>query len=129
MASAKLSRRKLAEYAADQLMENKTSVLEQLAAYLIESGRTKEAELIVRDIQTALLSRGKAVAAVMVARPLSTEAKSDIEQFIKAHYANVQDVELHEEIDESVLGGVRIALPNAVLDATVKTKLESLTVN
>jgi len=129
MASPKLSRRKLAEYAADQLMADKQSVLDQLGAYLIESGRTKEAELVVRDIQTALLTRGKAIVTVTAARPLSAEAKSDVEQFVKSHYENIQNVELIEEIDESVLGGVRIALPNAVLDATAKTKLESLTVN
>lgn len=128
MTSSKLSRRKIAEYAADQLMANKTSVLDQLGAYLIESGRTKEAELVVRDIQTALLARGKAVVTAVAARSLSAEAKRDIEQFVRSHYEKVRDVELIEEIDKSVLGGVRITLPNAVLDSTAKTKLESLTI-
>jgi F0F1-type ATP synthase delta subunit len=128
MTSSKLSRRKIAEYAADQLMANKTSVLDQLGAYLIESGRTKEAELVVRDIQTALLARGKAIVTAVAARSLSAEAKRDIEQFVRSHYEKVRDVELIEEIDKSVLGGVRITLPNAVLDSTAKTKLESLTI-
>ncbi len=128
MASSKLSRRKLADYAADQIAAGKSGVLDQLAAHLIESGRTKEAELIVRDIQTALLSRGKAVVTVTSARALSSEAKADIERFVKAQYENVQTIELIEQIDKSVLGGVRIDLPNAVLDATAKTKLESLTI-
>lgn len=128
MASPKLSRRKIAEYTADQLVADKTSVLDQLGAYLIESGRTKEAELIVRDIQTALLTRGKAIVTVVSARPLLAETRGDIEQFVRGHYKNVQSVELVEEIDKSVLGGVRITLPDAVLDATAKAKLESLTV-
>lgn len=124
--SDKLSRRKLASYTADRLLGGHQAVIEQLAAYLVRTGRTKESELVVRDIETALLSKGKVVATITSARPLSAEAKEDVKKFISSEYSSVQSIELIEHIDESVIGGVRINLPNAVLDTTVKTKLESL---
>ncbi len=124
----KISRRKLAQYTADQIQANVPAPLEQLAAYLVESGRTNEAELVVRDIETALLSRGIAVVRVTVARPLQSAATAEIEAFVKAHYPGVTKVTIEEILDESIIGGMKLSLPDAQLDASIKTKLEKLMV-
>ena len=52
--ASRLSRRRLAVYIADGLVSgtpSKATLIEQLAGYLIESRRTKELGLIVRDIE------------------------------------------------------------------------------
>lgn len=127
---ARISRRKLASYISSRIAngERVQLVLRELAAFLIESGRKKELELIVRDIETALVEKGAIVATATSARPLATEAKKQLETLIKMEYANVTQVVLRESIDESLIGGVRLELPGKQFDASVKTKLEKLTV-
>ena len=125
-----VSRRKLANQAARRIAagEVKATVLRELAAYLIDSGREREAELLVRDIETAMLSHGVAVGTVVSARKLSADALATIEGFVKHHYKNTSKVVLRERLDTSVIGGVKLILPDKQLDATIQTKLDKLTV-
>jgi F0F1-type ATP synthase delta subunit len=125
-----LSRRKLADQAARRIAdgESKTTVLRELAAYLIDSGRKHEADLLVRDIVTALIARGNVVGTVVSARPLTDEAKKTIDSFVKHHYADVKSVVLRERVDETVIGGMRIEFADKQLDATVANKLDKLMV-
>lgn len=125
-----ISRRKLADYAADRIVggDDVTSVLNEVAAFLVDTKRLRESELVVRALEGALLSRGTALATVTSARALSDAAKADIESFVMAEYAGVKSVIVREIIDETVLAGVKISLPDAQLDATAKTKLEKLVV-
>lgn len=124
---ARLSRRKLADYASTRLLagDAQDSVLAELAAYLVDTRRTKEAELIVRDIESALALRGFVLAHVTSARSLEAEAKQAVHDYI-ATKADAQTVTLTESIDKSLIGGVRIEFPGRQLDATVKAKLEKL---
>ena len=126
---AKLSRRKLADNAANRLIagESKKTVLRDVAAYLIDSGRKSEANLIVRDIEAMLLARGTAVGTVTSARSLSASALKDIESLVKEEYPNVGTVVLRTEIDESLISGVKVELPGAQLDTSVKAKLMKIT--
>ncbi len=128
--ATKLSRRKLAGNAAARFSsgENKKAILQELAAYLIDTNRKKEAELIVRDIEAMLADAGTAIGTVISARPLSSDAVSTVESFVKAQNAAVKTVVLRERIDKTLIGGVRLELPGHQLDASVKAKLEQLTV-
>lgn len=127
---ANLSRRRIADSAARRIAggESKTSVLKEVAAYLIDSHRTRESELIARDIETALIGHGVIVGTVVSARKLTTSAKATIDSFVKHHYENVKTVVLRERVDESLIGGVRIELPDRQLDASVANTLDKLTV-
>jgi F0F1-type ATP synthase delta subunit len=126
--ATKISRRKLAAYAADRLVTGDavSAVMRELAAYLIDTRRQREYELIVRDIETALLMRGTAIATTISARTLSTEAKQAIEQLVKSEYQTIKAVHIKETVDERVLGGVKLVLPDRQLDATASAKLEKL---
>lgn len=119
----RLSRRKMAEFAAEQLLAGKSSkdALKEIAAYLIETNRTGEAELVVRDIEDALAREGVMVADVTSARPLSKAAKADVTKMIGA-----KQLHLRETIDETVLGGVRINLPGKRYDGTIRHRLAAL---
>jgi F0F1-type ATP synthase delta subunit len=123
-----LSRRQLAEYAATKII-NGTSHQElsaQLAAVLKESKRTNEAELLSRDIAYELETRGKVASAhITSANELSESLRTDIKEFIK-QTANVDEVNLQENVDKSVLGGVRIETAVHSWDKTVATKLRKI---
>lgn len=125
----KLSRRKLSEYVADRLAkgDNAKVVMKELAAYLVDTRRTRETELIIRDIEARLLVQGVALVTVTSARTLTSEAKQSIEALVKAEQSEVTKVVLREQIDESVIGGVRIELPGRLADFTVRAKLDKLT--
>ena len=124
--ATRLSRRKLAEYSADQLLAGKKEiVLQELAAYLIEKKRTSEVELIVRDIEAALLSRGVAIADVVTARELTTETQAHIEKFVASQHPGTT-VQLRTRVEPDVLGGAKIGLAGEELDATIRRKLTTL---
>ncbi len=107
--------------------ESKKIVLRDLAAYLIDSGRKSEATLIIRDVEAMLSSNGTAIGTVTSARPLSAEALVSVESFIKQNDARIKQVVLREQIDESLIGGMKLELPGAQLDASVKAKLDKIT--
>src|SRR6476646_4451444 len=97
-----LSRRRIAQNAAMRIAdgESKAAVLKEIAAYLIDSNRKRECELIARDIETALIDRGIIIGTIVSARKLSTSAKEAIDSFVKHHYHNVSTVVLRERVDE-----------------------------
>jgi F0F1-type ATP synthase delta subunit len=123
-----ISRRKLAAHTAKRIAggDKIEDALTELAAYLVDNRRAKEADLIVRDVEAALLAHGIVVASATSARPLSMEAKNALETFVKNAYTGTTKVVLREAIDPSVIAGVRLELPDKQLDATVASKLEKL---
>lgn len=124
--ATRLSRRKLAEYSADQLLAGKKeAVLQELAAYLIEKKRVSELELIVRDIEAALLARGTAIADVVTARKLTAETQAQIEKFVASQHPGVT-VQLRTRVEPDVLGGAKIGLAGEELDGTIRRKLTTL---
>lgn len=128
---AKISRRKLADHIAAQITagSDRSHVMRELGAYLMDTRRLHETELIVRDIEIALLGKGIAIVTTTAARSLTDEAKQTITEFVKSQYDGLKTVVVRETIDETVIGGVNIKLPDAQFDGTVRTKLEKLTVN
>ena len=123
----RLSRRAVAEYIATELAAGKSKklLIEQLAAYLIDTKRTKELELIVRDIQFQLAEKGIVQASVVSAFELSSETKEHLEEFVKTK-TKATSVSLSNMVDPKVLGGVKITLPGRELDQTVAHQLTVL---
>jgi F-type H+-transporting ATPase subunit delta len=119
----RLSRRKIAAYAADQLLAGSSSskVLREVAAYLIETKRTRELELVVREIEDALAERGTVIANITSARPLSASLRAEIAGLIGG-----KSPQLRELIDPTVLGGVRIDMPGKRFDGTIRRQLTAL---
>jgi F0F1-type ATP synthase delta subunit len=126
--SVRLSRRQLAEYAASELMAGVSSetIARQLAAVLTATKRAHESELLTRDIAWELENRGAvANADITSATPLSESLRNDLAKFIK-QAANVDTVQLQENVDRSVLGGVKIETAIHSWDKTVATKLNNI---
>lgn len=120
--SLKISRRKLAAYVADEFRAgNGELALRQAAAYLVETGRTRSAGLLVRDIEEALLGDGIVVADVTAARPIDELVKAAIAKLFPAG-----ELYIRERIDPSVLGGIRVEIPGQRYEGTLKHKIDLL---
>ena len=122
-----VSRRKLAKYAAEQLLAGNDAVLEEIAGFLIYEKHEREVELLARDIEVELAERGTVVATVESARALDLATKDEIKNLLSSN-ASDQDINvlLRESIDQALIGGFKLRTPTATLDATIAKKLNDL---
>ena len=120
---ARLSRRKIARYAAEQLTAGVATkdVTRQLAAFLVDTGRMPEYELLVRDIEAELADHGVVVADVTSARPLEAGLKQEVARLVGA-----KSVQIRQSVDPAVLGGIRVDIPGKRFDGTIRHKLTAL---
>ena len=126
---SKLTRRALAEYVAAQLIAGKQAVVEELAAYLVQTRRTREVGLVVRDIESALARHGVVVAHVASAHALDESARRSIERLLGSTFGDNSsrlDIHLEEIIEPALLGGVMVTAADKELDASVKRRLQQL---
>ena len=124
-----VSRKKLAKYAAEQILAGNDVVLEEIAGLLIYEKHEREVDLLVRDIEAELAERGEVVASVESARVLDDSTRRKIEQFLAAVASSKNSkpkVSLRESIDPTLIGGFKLQTPTATLDATVSKKLNDL---
>lgn len=121
----RMSRRSVAAYVAERLIAGDDTVVEQLAAYIIESKQVRNIELFVRDVEARLLGMGYAMVDVKSAFPLSGSTKAEVKSFIEEQ-TGASEVVLRESVDESVLGGVRLRVPGREIDATLARNLTLL---
>jgi F0F1-type ATP synthase delta subunit len=121
--AVRLSRRKMAMYVADKLVAGHPTrdALKEVAAYLLTSGRTREQELLVRDIEEEMAARGVVVADVTSAHPLNASVAAEIKAMTGA-----KTVQLRQSVDETLLGGIRIDVPGKRFDGTIRHKLNAL---
>lgn len=126
----RLSRRKITGYIADQLAAGYETkkLVRALAAFLIDNRRTKELDLIVRDIEYELKKRGIVLASVTSAFDLATVTQEAIKKLIKSQ-TNAKVIELKQFVDPTVLGGIKIDLPGLQMDSTVAYRLTTLRTN
>ena len=121
----RLSRRKIAEHVASELLAGNSAVTSQLAAYLIETRRQREVELITRDIEDALARKGVVIADIASAHELTDTSRSAITSFLKEK-VDAKKVHLRETVEPSLLGGVRINVSGSEMDGTLRRKITKL---
>lgn len=121
--SNRLSRRKIAAYAVNRLDDGvePVAVIKEIAAFLVDTRRTRELDLLIRDIESELALRGTVIADVTSAYPLADEIKKQIAELV-----NAKHLQLRETIDSSVLGGVRVEVPGGRFDGTIQHRLAVL---
>ncbi len=100
--------------------------ISQLAALIIENRIHNQTDEILESIQYEYQHQyGIVEATTTSVHSLSADLKKRI-QAIVAQKTNTKKVILHEELDPTVLGGVKIAAPGLELDLSLKTKLAKL---
>lgn len=124
-----VSRRKLAKYAAEQIMAGNDTIMEEIASLLVHEKRQREIELLVRDVEAELAEHGEIVASVESARKFDVDTKREIEKYLMSAVGannNKSKVTLKESIDPTLIGGFKLRTPTATLDATIAKKLNDL---
>lgn len=119
--SSRLSRRTLATHVARRLLEGDNSVIDELAALLINEGREREVDILVRDIEGQLAQMGELVVTV--------ESAHEIDEGIRKQVAKMffdKTVHIREVVRPELIGGVKITTPARMLDETVAAKLANL---
>lgn len=116
------SRMQVAQYVADHLAAGRGDALRTAAAWLVESGRARQATYLARDVARALAKTGYLHLEVTTARPLTDASRTRIVEEMKTR-TGATTVELEEHVDPSMIGGVRLATPDMAMDGSVKAKL------
>lgn len=124
----KVSRRALAQYAADQLLAGKSVPIlaKQLAAILADSGRSTDGELLMNDIsweleQRQVLTVGRVTSTVPLSKQLEVGLVAQLKKVTKS-----QAVILESVLDASVIGGIKIETSGHVWDQTISRTLTEL---
>lgn len=123
------SRTKLASYIADAADSKKTSasLAKDVAAYLIDAGKITELNSLLRDVaEERAVTNGFLEVTAVSSFKLDDLEKQEIENIARKQYPDVKEIVIRSEIDESVVGGVRLLLPHHQLDLSIRTKLNRL---
>lgn len=100
----------------------------ELAALLVDQRLHGQVEDILVDISKEYARvHGIIDAEARTAYPLSDGLKKELIERVKQS-TGAKTVILHEEIDQSLLGGVIVSAPDMELDLSLKTKLTKLKV-
>lgn len=127
---AKVSRRALARIVAERLAANTAdgkAIMCEVAAYLVENNMTEDADVLINDIADELYQQtGRLVVEVSSAHPLTEETRNQLREFLRQQ-TQAKSVELHETINEHLIGGLVAKTPSAELDISVRNTLRQLT--
>lgn len=100
--------------------------VKELAALLLEERMHGQIEEIILDIAREYqLQHGVVEAEARTAQKLSAEVKKQLAERVKAT-TGAKKVVLHEEIDQTLLGGVVLSGPDMELDLSLRSKLMKL---
>lgn len=109
----------------DQVFPDLSAYLRNLFVLLIRNGREGYLDLIYEEFRS-LRSEEEGIVRVKVltAKELSTKDRERLtDRLVKGLGERVK---LEEEVDVSLIGGVRIEIGGKVLDGTLRTRLEGL---
>jgi F-type H+-transporting ATPase subunit delta len=123
-----VSRRDVAQEVVRQLLAgtDQHTVMEQLAAYVIERKLTRQLDALLNDIASELQRQsGRTLAEVRTAFPLTDDSRAQLETFVKKT-TQATSVEIEETQDTSLLGGFVLRTPDKEYDASLRHKLNQL---
>ncbi len=123
----KVSRAQVAQAVSEHLNDvNRTTLIDQAAAWLVNSGKQRQAKYLAEDVARILATQqGYILAKITSARELSEAQMKSLENYVLS-LSNGSQVEFIVNVDPSVIGGVRIETPIGSLDETVSTRLMNL---
>lgn len=106
----------------DGLIEDKVApVTKNLLDQLLVGRQRSLAAGLVHYQEITATRRSRLVATVWVASPLSDDQKKRLAGSLASQYSH--EVHLNIVVDKDVLGGVRVAIGDEVIDSTVETRL------
>ena len=123
--SDQVSRQELAEIIGEKTLHitDKSKLVKSIAAYLVEKNEKVDLSSLTRDVMQYRLNRGIVEAVVVSAHELPPHVIKDIEELLKEHFPKAKSIYLDYRIDTSLVGGIRIELPQETLDISVRARL------
>lgn len=122
-----ISRRKVAEYVADQLHAGAATkpLARQLAAYV--TAQKQNVDLLMSDIESALSARfGVSTVRIATAHGVTAELRQALTDFVR-HTEKAKDIVIAEEMtDSELIGGATVSTPNGFFDGSVRYQLQQL---
>lgn len=95
-----------------------------LAAYLLEERRTGEMNSLLREVQAAWAEEGTIEVIATSARPLTESVEADIEREVRRIYPHAKRILISQQLDPSVIGGVRLSFVDYQLDLTIAGEVQ-----
>ena len=105
---------------------NEQQFVREVAAYLLDTGRTGQLNSIARDMVKERAAKGVVEVTVVSARELTDAVRADIRAQVEKLYPNATRIVMNERREASVIGGVRLEFPEQQLDLSVRNKLNRL---
>lgn len=123
-----IARRKLAQHAASELLAGKSpkALGQHLAAYLADTGKKADVELLIRDVEAALTARGVSILHVTSARELDDAARRELITAATEAEQTKQAVIVSEAIDPELIGGAVVRTSERSLDVSIRGSLQQL---
>jgi F-type H+-transporting ATPase subunit delta len=115
----------VATVVADKLKTDRRAIIREAASWLVDTGRERQAAYLARDVASILSDRGYVLMRVTSARRLGDEAMREVEKFVR-EATGAKQLEVETVVDPSLVGGVKVELPGAAIDASVASKLAKL---
>ncbi len=109
----------------DDLLPNAAGNTRALVGMIVTSGRGGQfTEIVEAFIEKAASGAGRKVATVRTAVPLSDDQLARLGQALKTQTGS--DVELQVVVDPSVVGGAVTTIGDAVIDGSLRTRLNKM---
>lgn len=123
----KISRKELAEVIGEKTLHisSKQELAASIAAYIASEQSSVDIDSLMRDVMQYRQDKGIVEAVAVCAHPLEDRVIKDIEDLLREHFPDAKSIIVDQRIDESVVGGVRIELPQESLDLSLKSKLNT----
>ncbi len=122
------SRKKIAQVINKRLEsgESITKLAREVAAYLLEAGRSSELESIMRDVIALRADNGHVESSLTTAHSLSPKIEAEVKALIKAIEPSTKTIQLNKQVDPELIGGLKLHVINHSLDLSVRAKLNRL---
>ncbi|HET7673523.1 MAG TPA: F0F1 ATP synthase subunit delta [Candidatus Saccharimonadales bacterium] len=122
----KTPRHKIAEFLAERTLRQDVdtkALSQEIAAFLLETGRTGELTSLSRDIMQKRAQKGVVEVTAVSAHKLTAQLGKEIKDKIRAFYPEAKEIVINEVTEPNMIGGVRLELANQQLDLTVRSRL------
>lgn len=120
-----VTRKELATVIGEQTLSSASTdeLVQRVAAYLSTDASHIDIDSLIRDVMQYRLERGYVEAVAVSAHPVDARVIKDITALLREHFPDAKHIRVDQRIDESLVGGVRIELPQESLDLSIKSKL------
>lgn len=120
-----VTRQELAEVIAEKTLHitDRQKLVSSVSAYFAGTHTAVDMNSLMRDIMQYRLEQGYVEALAVSAHELPKNVLDDIVLLLKEHFPTATHFRVDGVVDQSVVGGVRIELPQETLDLSVKSKL------